>query len=102
MSYKLEEKVCLINYYKLRVDFIHSKKKWNLLERIDMKEPEVSLRIALYYIKNGMTQEDVQVSLDGAHIKINGELQFDICSFMETQGCRKIGENSEHWQGAIK
>ncbi len=34
-----------------------------------MQEAEVSLRVALYYIRNGLTEKDVTVSIDGAHIK---------------------------------
>ena len=44
------------------------------------EEAEVSLRIALYYIKNGYTEKDVYVSLDGAHIKSAGNIIFDITS----------------------
>ena len=32
-----------------------------------MTEPEVSLRLAMYYIKNHLTEQDVKVSIDGAH-----------------------------------
>jgi len=35
-----------------------------------MTEAEVILRIALYYLKNHLTDEDVYVSIDGAHVKI--------------------------------
>ena len=63
-----------------------------------MKEAEVSLRIALYYIKNGYTEKDVYVSLDGAHIKSAGNIIFDITSFMIENGCKKL-ENHERWQG---
>ena len=34
-----------------------------------MQEAEVSLRVAIYYIKGHYTEKDVRVSLDGAHIK---------------------------------
>ena len=43
-----------------------------------MQEAEVCLRIAMYFIKQGITEEDVQVSLDGAHIKTKDEIHFDI------------------------
>ena len=63
-----------------------------------MKEAEVSLRIALYYIKNGYTEEDVHVSLDGAHIKTGNNVIFDIDSFMIENNCKKH-LNGERWQG---
>ena len=34
-----------------------------------MQEPEVSLRIAMKYIREGKTKCDVNVSIDGAHVK---------------------------------
>lgn len=33
-----------------------------------MQEAEVSLRVALYYIQNKLTNKDVTVSIDGAHV----------------------------------
>lgn len=35
-----------------------------------MTEPEVILRIALYYLKNHLTDEDIYVSIDGAHVEM--------------------------------
>ena len=67
-----------------------------------MKEAEVSLRIALYYICNNITKENVQVSIDGAHIKTNDTVYFDIWSFLKENGCQKIDGNNERWQGKYK
>lgn len=47
-----------------------------------MTEPEVSLRLAMYYIKNHLTEQDVKVSIDGAHIKTGSILNFDIKRFL--------------------
>ena len=47
-----------------------------------MTEPEVSLLIALYYIKNRKTTQKVKVSIDGAHIKTGDTIHFDINSFL--------------------
>jgi len=63
-----------------------------------MKEPEVSLRIALYYISNRLTDEDVLVSLDGAHVKIKGEVQFDVQGFMKEFGFENVNTDGR-WQG---
>ncbi len=63
-----------------------------------MKEPEVSLRIAIYHIINNLTDENVLISLDGAHIRIKGELQFDVLSFMKENNFEKI-DDKERWQG---
>ena len=66
-----------------------------------MKEAEVSLKIALYYIKNGYTEKDVQVSLDGAHIKTGNKIVFDITYFMNKNACKKK-EDDGKWQGTYE
>ena len=43
-----------------------------------MTEAEVILRLAMYYIKNGLTQEHVTVSIDGAHVKTGNTVHFEI------------------------
>ena len=67
-----------------------------------MKEAEVSLRIALYYIRNNITKENVHVSIDGAHIKTKDTVHFDIWSFLKENRCQKIDGNNERWQGKYK
>ena len=47
-----------------------------------MTEPEVSIRLALYYIKNRMTDEIVTVSIDGAHVKTGSTVHFPIQDFL--------------------
>lgn len=64
-----------------------------------MQEAEVSLRVALYYIKNKLTNEDVRVSLDGAHIKTKGVIHFDIYGFLSTHKCNKVSGSKDRWQG---
>lgn len=67
-----------------------------------MQEPEVSLRVAFYYIKNGLTQDDVRVCLDGAHIKTGDTVHFDISEFLALQNCRKISGLTNSWQGTYE
>ena len=67
-----------------------------------MQEAEVSLRVALYYIQNKLTDEDVRVSLDGAHIRTKGVVHFDIYTFLKTHKCTKMDDDSERWQGVYK
>lgn len=67
-----------------------------------MQEAEVSLSVALYYIKNQLTKEDVKISLDGAHIKIRNTIYFDIYGFLNKHLCRKVGGTSESWQGVYE
>lgn len=70
----------------------------NYMEVI-MREAEVSLSVALYHIKNHLTNEDVNVSLDGAHIKIKDVVQFDIQGFLSDHECQKISGCADGWQG---
>lgn len=63
-----------------------------------MTEPEVSIRLALYYIQNRMTDEMVTVSIDGAHIKTGSTVHFPIQDFLISVGCRKVVSDNR-WQG---
>lgn len=64
-----------------------------------MKEAEVSIRIALYYICNKITKENVRISIDGAHIKTKDTVHFDIFNFLKENNCRKIDGRYDRWQG---
>lgn len=64
-----------------------------------MQEAEVSLRVALYYITNHLTDTDVKVSLDGAHIKTGNMIHFDIYGFLVAHDCRKVSGVANSWQG---
>ena len=64
-----------------------------------MQEAEVSLRVALYYITNYLTKNDVKVSLDGAHIKTGDTIHFDIYGFLSANSCRKVSGAVDSWQG---
>ena len=64
-----------------------------------MQEAEVSLRVALYYITNHLTRDDVKVSLDGAHIKTGSTIHFDIYGFLAANACRKVSGAMENWHG---
>ncbi len=65
-----------------------------------MKEAEVSIRVALYYIRNNITKENVKVSIDGAHIKTKDTVHFDIWNFMKENACSKTDGNDIRWQGS--
>lgn len=67
-----------------------------------MKEAEVSIRTALYYIRNNITKENVRISIDGAHIKTKDTVHFDIWNFLKENGCIKVDENDVRWQGVYK
>lgn len=64
-----------------------------------MTEPEVSLHIAMNYIRSRATKENVIVSIDGAHIKTKDTVHFDIVSFMRDNGYSKVDAESNRWQG---
>lgn len=64
-----------------------------------MKEPEVSLLIAMKYLQNGEAYEDITVSIDGAHIKTKDTVHFDIVAFMQKSGYLKCDSELTRWQG---
>lgn len=64
-----------------------------------MTEAEVILRLAMYYIKNGLTKEHVTVSIDGAHVKTGNTIHFDIFAFLNEAGLTKIDNELTRWQG---
>ncbi len=64
-----------------------------------MQEAEVSLRVALYYIRNKLTKKDVIVSIDGAQIKTGDKVHFDIWKFLNDNDCVKIDGSTDRWQG---
>ncbi len=64
-----------------------------------MTEAEVILRLAMHYIKNGLTKEHVNVSIDGAHVKTGNTVHFDIFGFMNDAGLKKLDGQPERWQG---
>lgn len=67
-----------------------------------MSEPEVSLLIAFYYIKNGLTKEDVYVSIDGAHVKTDEKVHFNIREFLLDHHVKKIDGDLSRWQGTYE
>ena len=71
----------------------------HMKESPNLKEAEVSLRTALFFIKNHIAADTVKISLDGAHIKIKDTVIFDVKKFMSENGCRKVTSSDERWQG---
>ena len=67
-----------------------------------MQEPEVSLRIAMAYIRDGKTHSDITVSIDGAHIKTKDIIHFDITAFMNKNGYLKCDDDDTRWHGAYQ
>lgn len=64
-----------------------------------MTEAEVILRLAMYYIKNELTEDHVNVSIDGAHVKTGNTVHLDIFAFLKKEGLLKIDAEPERWQG---
>lgn len=55
-----------------------------------MQEADVSIRIAIYNIVNGLISHNVTVSIDGVHIKTSDILYFDIWKFLYIQSIYRI------------
>lgn len=64
-----------------------------------MQEPEVSLRIAMNYIQGGKTCANVNVSIDGAHVKTKETIHFDVEGFLRENGYVKCDGVDNRWQG---
>lgn len=64
-----------------------------------MKEAEVSIRTALYYIANGETNEDVDIAIDGAQVKTMDDVHFMLGKFMSKIGAIKDDNINNSWQG---
>jgi hypothetical protein len=66
---------------------------------IKMQEAEVSIHVALYYLRNQLTDKDVHISIDGAHIKTKETVHFEIESFLDNNSAKKINVAEKSWQG---
>lgn len=80
---------------------------WTITTRKDrkeiiMQEAEVSIRLAMYFIENEQTNEDVKISIDGAHIKTGETIHFPIWKFLGDQGCIKLSGDADRWQGVYQ
>ena len=64
-----------------------------------MQEPEVSLRIAMNYIRGSKTCANINVSIDGAHVKTKETVHFDIEGFLNNNGFAKCDGTNNRWQG---
>lgn len=64
-----------------------------------MQEAEVSLRIAIYHIINGLTAHDITVSIDGAHIRTKYTIHFDIWKFFKENHITKIDGRIDDYKG---
>lgn len=67
-----------------------------------MQEAEISLFVALHFIKNRKTEKDIYVSVDGAHVKTGDSIHFDIVKFLEEHRLIKEDDDQSRWQGIYK
>lgn len=67
-----------------------------------MQEAEVSLFVALHFLRNRKTEEDIYVSIDGAHVKTGDSIHFDIMRFLAEHGLIKEDDDLSRWQGTYK
>ena len=67
-----------------------------------MQEPEVSLYITIKCIQEGWTNQDIIVSIDGAHIKTMDKVHFDLVGFMHQNGYEKNDGVQNRWQGVYQ
>ena len=65
-------------------------------EHQKMPEAEVSLRLALFLLRNKLVSADVSVALDGAQVKTGNIIHFPIYEFLQSNNCKKHG-TSQGW-----
>jgi hypothetical protein len=53
----------------------------------------------MYYIRSGETSHNVSVSIDGAHVKTQNDIHFDVIGFMHDNGYAKCNGDDCRWQG---
>lgn len=64
-----------------------------------MSEAEVSIRLALYLLRTGLTGTDIEVAIDGAQVQTAGQVHFALQEFLAASGCT----NSDGtWQGLYR
>jgi len=63
-----------------------------------MPEAEVSLRVAFYLLDHNLANSDIDVAIDGAQVKTNGMIHFDIREFLANNKCNAMTRNIS-WQG---
>jgi hypothetical protein len=63
-----------------------------------MSETEVSLRVALHLLDRDLVPSDVDVAIDGAQVKIDDTITFDIGDFVAQNACTPAGD-LRSWQG---
>ena len=61
-----------------------------------MREAEVSLRLALYLLVNDRVTDDVSVAIDGAQVQVAGRVIFDIHGFLASRCLSRPGDG---WRG---
>ncbi len=62
-----------------------------------MAEAEVSVRLALYLIRQRLVTADVAVAIDGAQVQTSGAVHFAMAAFLQASGCSALGAHA--WQG---
>lgn len=65
-----------------------------------MQEAEVSIRVALFYIRSRLTDQDVEVAIDGAQVKTSNTIHFHIKNFMKELGLVKEDNLTGDWHGS--
>lgn len=64
-----------------------------------MPEAEVSLRLALYLVRNHLVQGDVDVAIDGAQIKNLNAFHFPMDTFLLDERMKAETATNASWQG---
>jgi hypothetical protein len=65
-----------------------------------MPEAEVTLRLALYLMGKGLSRGPIQLAIDGAHVKTDDQVHFEIAGFLDASTCKLIQcSTPKTWRG---
>jgi hypothetical protein len=78
-------------------DGVFLEEEVNLQETVKMAEAEVSLRLAFWLFDHARAESPIDVAIDGAQVRINDTIHFDLPEFLYSCGWQKV-DGAAPWQ----
>jgi hypothetical protein len=70
-----------------------------MLPQEKMSEAEVSLRLALYLLRNDIVTSNISVAIDGAQIRTKDKFHFPLADFLKDNGLKRC-QTGPGWYGS--
>lgn len=87
--------------FKLQGYVVNNRSDIHNMSSKRMPEAEVSLRMAFYLLRSGLTNQPVRVAIDGAQVKTADAMHFDIDGFLAKCRCSQI-QASATWRASYR